>query len=188
MFTPLLDKLAEPSPPEGVSVEAWDKILEKGPSKMPKTADVDFIRKTAERVAFEELVSPEPSSNPEWNVISLKQGSVADPELWKTAALLAQKATADGISCSHSDIYDVYEELGGTYKHAFGAQMFDMKQMAGSPAVSGGMAARATTRTPQVQSQPVSVTTTTLGQNMQQGGASAAGGSSAPSTPSAPTG
>ena len=186
MFTPLLDKIAEPPPPEGVSVDEWDKILEKGPRKMPKTCDVDHIRKTAERLAFEELTAPVGSS-PEWNIISMKQGSVEDPELFKTASLLALRRTPDGFSCDRSDIFDIYEELGGTYKHAFGNPMFDVKQMAGSPAVAGGMAARGTTSMPQMQQQPVSVTTTTIGQNnTQQGGTSAPGGSSAPSAPSAP--
>lgn len=29
----LMDKMAEPPPPKGVSAKAWDKILSKGPSK-----------------------------------------------------------------------------------------------------------------------------------------------------------
>jgi hypothetical protein len=187
MFTPLLDKLAEPPPPEGVSVKAWDKILQKGPRPMPKTAtvDVDLIRKTAERLAFEELTAP-PELSPEQNILFLKMSSVADEELFKVAM---------GLSQGLPSVYDMdqalqtYEELGGTYKHAFGAPMFDVKQMAGSPAVSGGMASRAKTPSPQMPQQPVSVTTTTLGN--QQGGVSAPSAPSATSgtsTPSSPTG
>lgn len=188
---PLAIKTAEPPPPEGVSSKEWDRILQEGPPpKMPKNSDVQLIRKTAERLAFEELTSPATGfSNPEWNIIQLKQASVEDPELFNVASLLArQKLASGGYSLRRIDIFDVYEELGGKYKHAFGAPMFNAQQMAGSPATSGGMAARAKTPGPQIQSAPVSVTTTTIGQNSQQGGTSAPGGVSAPSAPSATTG
>lgn len=172
------EKTAEPPPPKGVSLEEWDRILQKGPKMKAET------EKTAEQLAFEELTAT-PTMSTEHIILNEKISSADDTSLLKVAASLCTVFHADGSQSRDLDeVLQTYEELGGTYKHAFGTPMFDAKQMAGSPAVAGGMAARARTPMPGAQSQPVSVTTTTIGQN-QQGGASAP---SAPSTPSAPTG
>jgi len=78
--------------------------------------------------------------------------------------------------------------MGGTYKHAFGVQMFDSKQMAGSPAVSGGNTNRMRTPNPLVQPQaaPTAASAST-GQPRTQA-TSAPSMVSNTSTPSAPTG
>jgi hypothetical protein len=192
MFTPLLDKMAEPPPPEGVSTKEWDHMLQEGPKKtVTKTANLaEEIRKTAQRVAFEELTAPRERSALEI-ASSEKFASVEDQALLKVASDLSffESPQWEGqlIMERVDDILHRYEELGGTYKYAFGQQMFDSKQMAGSPAVSGGMAARARNPAPQMQSAPVSVTTTSIGgqNNGQQG---QQGQTSQASTPSAPTG
>lgn len=163
-------------------------MLQKGPKPPVKTASIaERVREATEKLAFEQLTTPEAST--EEVLVSLKLAAVEDPELLKIASDLADQHTPEGETRSLDEVLQTYEELGGTFKHAFGQQMFDAKQMAGSPAVSGGMASRAQTPTPQIQQSPVSVTTTTLGQNNgQQTGASQSAPSSQTSTPSAPTG
>jgi hypothetical protein len=184
MFEPLCEKTAEPPPPKGVSVEQWDKILAKGPKSMPKTAaPLDLIRRLSaremEKRAFEELTTPFAESSLE-ALDSMKLAAVEQPELFKAALTLAGN--------THHALED-YEAWGGTYKHAFGQQMFDVKQMAGSPAVAGGMNSRAKTPLPQMQQAPVSVTTTSIGQTQNtSGGPSTPSPTSQTSTPSAPTG
>ena len=191
MFTPLLDKLAEPPPPEGVSVQEWDEILEKGPTDV-KTP-IAAIRKAAAALdsqrAFEELTAPGIPTTEDL-IDGEKFASAEDIPLLKQACDMHRVYEEGSVTNFVVDIpaaLQTYEELGGTYKHAFGQQMFDSKQMAGSPAVSGGMAARAKTPAPQVQQAPVSVTTTSFGgtQGQQQGAVSTP---SQTSTPSAPTG
>jgi hypothetical protein len=174
-------KTAEPPPPKGVSVKEWDRMLQKGPSKSMTKSAAERIREILQKEAFDEVTSPAPLRADE--VIDREKLShVADPELLKVAYVLAPDCDEVGLG----PLLQTYEELGGVYKHAFGQPMFDTKQMAGSPAVSGGMAARASTPAPRMQQSPVSVTTTTLGQGSgQPGGASAP---SQASTPSAPTG
>lgn len=141
------------------------------------------IRKTAQVVAFEGLTEPAPLTSEEI-LLEAKLASVEDPELYEIASSVGSGYTPPSLE----DALSTYELLGGTYKHAFGQQMFDSKQMAGSPAVSGGMAARAKTPMPQVQSAPVSVTTTSIGGQGNAQGSSAAPPTSTPSTPSSPTG
>lgn len=160
-------------------------VKEHGQKHMKKSASpVERVREAMQKLAFDTLTSP-PEANPLAELAVLKVDAVADPELFAIAGKLAstnELGVADG-----EEVLAFYEQLGGTYKHAFGQQMFDTKQMAGSPAVSGGMAARARNPGPQIPQTPVSVTTTTLGQSSGQ----QSGGSSAPSqtsTPSAPTG
>lgn len=182
MFTPLLNKTAEPPPPEGVPVKEWDKILEKGPDVTKQADPLSMIRKAASDLsaqrAFEELTSP--LSPTDELLVNTKIAAVEDQELF---------ASAYCVTSDDENALELYERMGGTYKHAFGVQMFDSKQMAGSPAVAGGMAARARTPMPQTQSAPVSVTTTSIGNNGQgNNGVSAPSPTSTTSTPSAPTG
>jgi hypothetical protein len=103
-------------------------------SKCCKTAaPVDFIRKVAAAQAFEELAGPAPVSTEEL-LRQEKLSSVADPELFKVAASIESDIDA---------ALQTYEDLGGKFKQAFGQPMFNAQQMAGSPALSGGMAQRA---------------------------------------------
>src|SRR4051812_23071516 len=190
-------KLAEPPPPKGVSVKEWDRILQQGPHPSAETAATldgqkpmnksasaaERVRGILQKEAFDQLTSHSHAFSADDDVAGIKFNAATDEELLKTAAHLNRLHDQECTS-TLGDLMRVYESLGGTYKHAFGQQMFDSKQMSGSPAVSGGMSARASTPTPQIQQSPVSVTTTTLGQSGgQQGGTSAPSQTSAPSSP-----
>jgi hypothetical protein len=168
-----MEKDAEPPPPKGVSVKEWDKMLQKAP--------IQLIRRASEKLAFDTLYDPPPPQTEEV-IASLKLAAVADVGLYDTAA---------AISSGVDEALDLYEKLGGVYKHAFGQRMFDTPQLAGSPALAGGMQQRSaatpaapagmqTTRTaggPQAPKAPGTA---------QQGQTSAPSLTSATSAPSTP--
>jgi len=194
-------KQAEPPPPKGVSVEEWDRILQKGPRMQTKTSKVltpggrDRIKeknfaipegrrypihdesharnaltrvaqhgtpaeksqvqaavakkypglaarssvpavreKTAALRTIDAYFEPPPASSEEiW--LEAKLATVADPVILEIAAKLA----GDPV-----ELFANYEAFGGKYKAAFGTPMFDGRQLAGSPALSGGMSRRTT--------------------------------------------
>lgn len=82
---------------------------------------------------LDELTSP-PAPSTEQVIYEAKLAAVEDAELFKVACVLVGDI---------EDRLSVYETLGGKYKQAFGTPMFNSQQMAGSPAVSGGMSSRA---------------------------------------------
>lgn len=127
----LLRKLAEPPPPKGVSVDEWDKQLGVEPTRgttMAKTSTADLVRKTAARLAFEDLTAP-PRESALAVVSRDKAAAATDPELFKIAADLTE---------SVDEALALYENMGGTFeKNAFGNPMFSPIQLAGSPAVAG---------------------------------------------------
>lgn len=136
-------KTAEPPPPEGWTSKDWDKHLQKGPKVTDKTAPIELIRKAASAIAFEELTTPARRDMSTGDlIINEKLASVAD-------SALLDIANAISPHDSPEDTLYLYESMGGTYKHAFGTPMFASQQMAGSPALAGGMARRATTSMPQ---------------------------------------
>lgn len=162
-------------------------VKEHGQKHMKTASTVERIREAQEKLAFDQLTgAPEPSLDEV--LFDLKYPAVVDQDLFKIAADLCVHREDGHEWRDKGEWLSWYEQLGGTYKHAFGQQMFDTKQMAGSPAVSGGMSARAQNPGPQIPQAPVSVTTTTLGQSPGQQGGGASSAPSQTSTPSAPTG
>lgn len=154
-----------------------------------RTAPIEAIRKVASAIAFDELTSPAPVST-DHLIRSEKLAAVEDEELFKIAAnlsaatLLGEVLLVDRIS----DVLNHYEDLGGKYKEAFGAPMFNPQQMTGSPALAGGMQRRATTMMPSPQqAQPTKSPATSSPRAQVQGGATQSA-ALAPATPStAPT-
>lgn len=171
MFEPLFNKISEDA-----SVETVIEHIEKGPAVTTKTAaPIELIRAATEKLAFESLYELEPPTTEEL-VYQMKLASLEDIELFKTAEALAR---------SGDEIFSVYESLGGKYKHAFGAPMFSGQQMAGSPAVSGGMASRASTPMPMAQqAQPVKSPATASPRAQASGMTNSPAGSAQTSAPS----
>lgn len=118
-----------------------------------KTAPIELIRKVAGALAFEELTAPATILSTEDIIRDEKFASVEDQELLKIAGKIFSvthpdpQPTRDALE----SILSSYEALGGKYKHAFGTPMFNTQQMAGSPALAGGMQRRATTPMPAPQ-------------------------------------
>lgn len=180
MFEPLRDKVAEPPPPKGVSTKEWDAILAKGPSPstmtgMKHAAPVALIRKMAQAIDFQELT--EPAGSTEDVILSMKLAAVEDSGLLETVYQLS-----GNLSQALSD----YEQMGGTYKHAFGTPMFDSNQLAGSPAVASGMQMRATNQMQQDAASAAQAPAAPAPKGM--GTTSAPSMSSPTSAPSSPTG
>lgn len=139
---------------------------------------VELVRKVAQAVSFDELTQPPPPSTEEI-MLQQKLACVEDEGLFKTAFFLADDT---------EDALRTYESLGGKYviKHAFGQQMFDSRQMAGSPATAGGMSRRATTTMPAPQqASPVQSPATSSPKSQAQGASSAPSATSQTSTPAA---
>jgi hypothetical protein len=142
--------------------------------KVKTSAPIGLIRKFAQARDFEYIIAgPLPST--EDVILEMKIAAVADPEILAAAYTLAGGDPAQAIRD--------YELFGGTYKQAFGNPMFNTQQMAGSPAVSGGMQQRVTD-TPSMQPQQP--------QQSQPSGtkatpAATSRASTAASAPSAPT-
>jgi hypothetical protein len=143
---------------------------------------LDAEKEAAARANFDSLfVGPDPTL--EETIDELKFAAIADPELLKVAYVLAE-----------DDLLTTYEALGGIYKVAFGQQMFDTKQLAGSPALAGGMNQRASTATPtlaqpgaQAPQSPAAPKVPTSQPSQGSSAPSAASATSAPSTPGATT-
>ena len=128
------------------------------------SAPVEVIRKVAQAISFDALTQPEPLSTED--VIFYEKIKAADADLLKIATDLS---IAGGTSIP----LEIYESLGGTYKHAFGQQMFNSQQMAGSPATSGGMSRRSTTPMPApAQASPVRSPATSSPKSQAQGASS----------------
>lgn len=139
-----------------------------------ENAPVQDIRKAAAALAFEDLTGPAPVSTEEI-LRQEKLASVADQELFQIASSL--EPDVDGA-------LSTYETLGGTYKLAFGTPMFNTQQLAGSPALSGGMAQRAAKPTVSVQQAQPTQSPATASPRAQAQGASTP---SAPAQTSAPS-
>lgn len=108
-----MQKVAEPPPPKGVSVKAWDKILQRGPKEAAivkeSSVDVGRIRKLAEQEknarAFQELTQ-EPGPTEYDLLYETKIASVVDTELLMTTSKMS-----NGVE----EALTLYERLGGTY-------------------------------------------------------------------------
>lgn len=171
---------------EGQRDQMWE-----GASTLDEPAPLAAIRKAASALAFDELTTPieQRTVSTETLIWREKFSAVADLELLKIARQVSTTLLPDNSYYTPLHVEEVlatYESLGGKYKHAFGAPMFDMKQMAGSPALAGGMTRRSSTPMPSAQkAQPVQSPATASPRAQVQGGASAP--STAPSQTAAPS-
>jgi hypothetical protein len=150
------------------------------------SAPVGLIRKIAQAQAFDELTqTPGPST--EQIMLHNRLDQVADVDLFKIAATIAPSLDPSALvpTPDPDALFQVYEELGGKYKLGFGSPMFNAQQMAGSPALAGGMSQRASTSMPMPQQAAPVQSPATSSPRSQTSGASMAGGSSQSSAPAA---
>lgn len=169
----LIRKLAAESVPKEEreeQIKRWDK---------ESSAPVETIRKVAQAISFDDVTQPPPLTTEEV-ILQQKLACVEDEELFKTAFFLADDA---------EDALRTYESLGGKYvvKVAFGTQMFDSRQMAGSPATAGGMSRRSTTTMPSpMQAAPTRSPATSSPKSQAQGVTSAPSATNQTPAPAAP--
>lgn len=143
-----------------------------GASELADQVPVDEIRKAASAEAFSSLTSPrEVFPDTESVIYAAKLAAVEDQQLFKTASMISY--LSNPVEVDQDAVFATYESLGGKYKRAFGAPMFNTQQMTGSPALSGGMSRRASTPMPTAQqAQPVKSPATSSPRQQAQGMAS----------------
>lgn len=141
------------------NTEVRDNIWRAASRLGEDTPPVEEVRKAAGAVAFQ-MLTEDPTSSSTQFVTSRKWASVEDQELFKIASGACIRTTEDGQTRSLEDCLDLYEAMGGTYKHAFGVQMFDTKQMAGSPALTSGVRQRSMTQPTAPQAAPTAPSST----------------------------
>jgi hypothetical protein len=145
-------------------------------SKTSKVQPSGSREKTAALMVIDAYFAAPPASSEEiW--LEAKLATVTDPVILEIAAKLA----GDPL-----ELFANYEAFGGKYKAAFGAPMFDGRQLAGSPALAGGMSRR-TTDAPSMTQAPTVSPRTGGGRSSQGAPTSDPSRSSSPtSQPAAP--
>lgn len=131
------------------NTEVRDNIW-RAASRLEDDSPVEEVRKAASAVAFR-MLTEDPEVSSDLYILQTKMASAEDQELLQQAVDLCQDMDRSVA---------LYEAMGGTYKHAFGVQMFDTKQMAGSPALTSGVRQRSMTQPTAPQAAPTAPSST----------------------------